>query len=139
MCSSISASISTIYVNLMEQITIKSYLSSGRLISYHRYADDCILIIRKNLIRSFLNDINGYDKGLKFTIEYMSSSNEIIFLDTKIFIQNGILEFIKYRKRGHLTVNSNFQHSFMSMKYLKGNIFTAYIEKDTPVLLMKYF
>ena len=125
MGSSISASISTIYVNLMEQITIKSYLSSGRLISYHRYADDCILIIRKNSIRSFLNDINSYDKGLKFTIEYMSSSNEIIFLDTKIFIQNGILEFIKYRKRGHLTVISNFQHSVMSMKYLKGNIFTA--------------
>ena len=70
MGSSISASISTIYVNLMEQITIKSYLSSGRLISYHRYADDCILIIRKNSIRSFLNDINGYDKGVKFTIEF---------------------------------------------------------------------
>ena len=101
MGSSISASISTIYVNLMEQITIKSYLSSGRLISYHRYADDCILIIRKNSIRSFLNDINSYDKGLKFTIEFMSSSNEIIFLDTKNFIQNGTLEFIKYRKRGH--------------------------------------
>ena len=55
----------------------------------------------------------------------MSSKNEIIFLDTKIFIDNGIIEFIKYRKRGLMTVISNFQHRVMSMKYLKGNIFTA--------------
>ena len=109
----------------MEQSIIKPYLVSGRLVSYHRYADDCILIIKNNSIRSFLNEINGYDKGLKFTLEEMSSKNEIIFLDTKIFIENGVLEFIRYRKRGSMTVISNFQHSIMSMKYLKGNIFTA--------------
>ena len=55
----------------------------------------------------------------------MSPENEIIFLDTKIYIENGNVEFIKYRKRGRLTVLSNFKHSVMSMKYLKGNIFTA--------------
>ena len=55
----------------------------------------------------------------------MNSENEIIFLDTKIFITNGTVEFIRYRKRGHFTVISNFQKSLMSMKYLKGNIFTA--------------
>ena len=109
----------------MEQKIIKNHFLSGNLISYYRYADDCILIIRKNAVRGFMKDINSYDQGLKFTLEQMSMENEIIFLDTKIFIKNGILEFIKYRKRGRLTVLSNFKHSIMFMKYLKGNIFTA--------------
>ena len=94
----------------MEQSIIKPYLVLGRLVSYHRYADDCILIIKNNSIRSFLNEINGYDKGLKFTLEEISAKNEIIFLDTKIFIENGVLEFIRYRKRGSITVISNFHH-----------------------------
>ena len=108
MGSSISACVATIFVNLMEQITVKDFFASGKLISYHRYADDCILIIRKNALRSFLKEINSYDKGLNFTLEEMSPENEIIFLDTKIYIENGNVEFIKYRKRGRLTVLSNF-------------------------------
>ena len=139
MGSSISASTSTIFVNLMEQSIIKPYLVSGRPVSYHRYADDCILIIKNNSIRSFLNEINGYDKGLKFTLEEMSSKNEIIFLDTKIFIENGALEFIRYRKRGSMTVNSNFQHSIMSMEYLKGNIFTAFHRESNACSTQEIF
>ena len=72
MGSAISASISTIFVNLMEQSVVKPFLLSGRLVSYHRYADDCILIIKNNSTRSFLNKINAYDKGLKFTLEEMN-------------------------------------------------------------------
>ena len=112
---------STIYVHLMEEIIIKKQISSGNLISYHRYANDCILIIRKNAIRGFMNEINSYDKGLKFTLEEMSPENEIFFLDTKIFIENGILEFIKHKKGGAKLL-SNFKHSNMSIKYFKGNI-----------------
>ena len=77
----------------MEQKIIKNHFLSGNLISYHRYADDCILIIRKNAVRGFMKDINSYDQGLKFTLEQMSMENEIIFLDTKFFIKNGILEY----------------------------------------------
>ena len=55
----------------------------------------------------------------------MNPEKELIFLDTKIYIDNGTLEFIKFRKKGLSTVISNFKHSVMSMKYLKGNIFTA--------------
>ena len=109
----------------MEQEVVKSYLDSGRLLSYHRYADDCIIIIKKNSVRSFLNEINSFDMKLKFTQKEMNFVNEIIFLDTKIYIHNAIVEFKRYRKKGHYTVISNFRESLMSMKYLKGNIFTA--------------
>ena len=62
---------------------------------------------------------------LKFTQNEMNFVNEIIFLDTKIYIHNGIAEFKRYRKKRHYTVISNFRESLMSMKYLKENIFTA--------------
>jgi hypothetical protein len=55
----------------------------------------------------------------------MNSDDEITFLDSKIYIIDGILEFTKFRQHGRLTVISNFKHSVMPMKYLKGNIFTA--------------
>ena len=56
----------------------------------------------------------------------MNENNELIFLDNKIFIQNNKnLEFIKYRQKGHLTVISNYKHSLMSFKYLRGGIFTS--------------
>ena len=66
----------------MEQEVIKNF-KSGSLISYHRYADDCILIIKKTSIRSFFREINAFDAKLKFTMSEMNSQNEIIFLDTK--------------------------------------------------------
>ena len=56
MGSSISACVANIFVNLMEQITVKDFFASGKLISYLRYAEDCIHIIRKNALRSFLKE-----------------------------------------------------------------------------------
>ena len=74
MGSSISASLATIFVNLMEKTTVKKYLDEGKVITHQRYAEDCLVII---------------------------------FLDSKIFIQNNTLEFIKYRKKGLFTIISN--------------------------------
>ena len=125
MGSSISASLATIFVNLMEKTVVKKYIDDGKVISYQRYADDCLVILKKSSIRSFLKDINHYDKGLKFTLQEMDHNDELIFLDSKVFIKNNVLEFIKFRKRGHLTVISNYKHSLMSYKYLRGGIFTA--------------
>ena len=51
----------------MEQEVIKNF-KSGSLISYHRYADDFILIIKKNFIRSFFREINEFDAKLKLTM-----------------------------------------------------------------------
>ena len=100
MGSSISASLSTIFVNLMEQIIVKKYMDENKVISYQRYADDVIIFIRKNSIRTFFKDINNFDHRLKFTLQEMDQNNEIVFLDSKIFLKNDTLNFIKYRKMG---------------------------------------
>ena len=55
----------------------------------------------------------------------MDLNDEIIFLDSKMFLKNDTLNFIKYRKMGPLTVISNFKHSLMPEKYLKGGIMTT--------------
>ena len=125
MGSSVSASLATIFVNLMEQKVVKKYFLENKLISYQRYADDVILLIEKNTIRTFMKDIHSFDGNLKFTLQEMDANNELIFLDSKVFLKNNELNFIKYRKMGSLTVISNFQHSLMSPKYLKGGIITA--------------
>ena len=118
MGSSVSASLATIFVNLMEQKVVKKYFLENKLISYQRYADDVILLIKKNTIRTFMKDIHSFDGNLKFTLQEMDANNELIFLDSKVFLKNNELNFIKYRKMGSLTVISNFQHSLMSPKYL---------------------
>ena len=88
MGSSISASLATIFVNLMEQIIVKKYKNENKVISYQRYADDVVILIRKNSIRTFFKDINSFDHRLKFTLQEMDQNNELIFLDCKIFLEN---------------------------------------------------
>ena len=109
----------------MEQIIVKKYKNENKVISYQRYADDVVILIRKNSIRTFFKDINSFDHRLKFTLQEMDQNNELIFLDCKIFLENETLNFIKYRKMGPLTVISNFKHSVMPPKYLKSGIMTT--------------
>ena len=87
MGSSVSASLATIFVNLMEQKVVKKYFLENKLISYQRYADDVILLIKKNTIRTFMKDIHSFDGNLKFTLQEMDANNELIFLDSKIFLK----------------------------------------------------
>ena len=54
MGSSISASLATIFVHLMEKTIVGKYISDEKVISYHRYADDCLVIIKKVLSDLFL-------------------------------------------------------------------------------------
>ena len=55
----------------------------------------------------------------------MNQENQIVFLDTTVYINSkNELEFKKYRKNGLQTVISNFEHSVVSKKYLKGGILT---------------
>ena len=61
----------------------------------------------------------------------MDLKNELIFLDCKIFLRGDTLDFIKYRKMGPLTVISNFKHSLMPPKYLKGGIMTTLHREKT--------
>ena len=125
MGSALSPMLSNIFVHALETKVIKKYADTGKLIHYGRFADDSIIVLHKNSLRSFVKEINYFDKSLNFTIEEMNSKSEINFLDTTVYIdENNQLEFRKYRKNSLHTVISNFEHSVISKKYLKGGILT---------------
>ena len=125
MGSALSPMLSNIFVHALETKVLEKYIKTGKLIHYSRFADDSLIILHKSSIRSFTKDLNYFDKSLNFTIEHMNKENQIIFLDKLIYINNdNSLEFKKYRKNSVETVLSNFEHSIMSKKYLKGGIMT---------------
>ena len=98
MGSSLSPTLSNIFVGNLEKKIVKKYIENKKIIFYSRFADDSCLIIKKAAVRSFMKEINNFDKSLNFTLNYMSE-NCITFLDMKIFInKSDVLDFKKYRK-----------------------------------------
>ena len=125
MGSALSPMLSNIFVNALETKIVKKYAESGKIIHYSRFADDSLIVLHKNSMRSFVKEINNFDKSLNYTIEEMNSKNEINFLDITVYLnESDNLEFKKYRKNSVDTVISNFEQSVISKKYLKGGIFT---------------
>ena len=113
MGSALSPMLSNIFVHALETKVIKKYADTGKLIHYSRFADDSIIVLHKNSLRSFVKEINYFDKSLNFTIEEMNSKSEINFLDTTVYIdENNQLEFRKYRKNSLHTVISNFEQCY---------------------------
>ena len=125
MGSALSPMLSNIFVHALETKIVQKYIDQGKLIHYTRFADDSLIVIHKNSIRSLTKEFNYFDKSLNYTIEQMDINNEINFLDMTVFINTeNTLEFRKYRKKSVNTVITNFEHSVVSKKYSKGGIMT---------------
>ena len=125
MGSALSPMLSNIFIHTLEIKIIEKFKRTGKLVSYSRFADDALIVIHKNTMRAFIKEINNYDKSINYTVEEMNQENQIVFLDTTVYINSkNELEFKKYRKNGLQTVISNFEHSVVSKKYLKGGILT---------------
>ena len=125
MGSALSPMLSNIFVHALETKIVQKYIDQGKLIHYTRFADDSLIVIHKNSIRSFTKEINYFDKSLNYTIEQMDVNNEINYLDMTVYINTeNTLEFRKYRKNSVNTVITNFEHSVVSKKYSKGGIMT---------------
>ena len=115
MGSALSPMLSNIFVHALETKVLDKYIKTGKLIDYSRFADDSLIILHKNSIRSFTKDLYYCDKSPNFTIEHVNAENQIIFLDKLIYINNeNFLELKKYRKNSVETVLSNFEHSVVS-------------------------
>ena len=115
MGSALSPMLSNIFIHTLEIKIIDKFKRTGKLISYSRFADDALIVIHKNTMRAFIKEINNYDKSINYTVEEMNQENQIVFLDTTVYINSkNELEFKKYRKNGLQTVISNFEHSVVS-------------------------
>ena len=124
MGSSLSPTLSNIFVSELESKIMKKYIKTKKIVFYSRFTDDSLVIIEKKAVKSFMKEINKFDKSLNFTINYMKEE-KITFLDMTIFVnKDQTLELKKYRKNSLDTVMTNFEESISSPKYKKGAIFT---------------
>ena len=114
----LSAALSSIFVNIFEEVTISKYIKNNKVLFYCRYVDDCCVIIKKRTKGQLLKDFNNFDSGLKWTIENMKN-NELIFLDTKIVLNDSTLTLHQYRKpsASHCLTNFKLGVSPKSYKY----------------------
>ena len=50
-------------------------------------------------MRAFIKEINNYDKSINYTVEEMNQENQIVFLDTTVYINSkNELEFKNIEK-----------------------------------------
>ena len=124
MGSSLSPSLSNIFVDILEKSVIPKFLKTKEIIHWSRFADDIMCICKKNSVEKIFQKLNSFDHRLKFTIEKMCE-NKIKFLDCKIFIENSKIKFRKIFKKGLDTVFTNYQHDISPLKY-KHNLFTQF-------------
>ena len=108
----------------METEVVKKLIKLGSVVSWTRYADDCVAIIKIGSYDSVLKAINFWDQDTTFTGELMTE-NKINYLSCTIFIENGQIEFKTFRKANLDTLMSNYKQSVMSKRYLCNNITTA--------------
>ena len=97
MGSALSPMLSNISVHALETKIVQKYIDQGKLIHYTRFADDSLIVVHKNSIKSFTKEINYFNKSLNYTFEQMDVNNEINFLDMTVYTNTeNTLEFGKY-------------------------------------------
>ena len=72
-------------------------MKSGDVISWTRFADDNLAIIKRGSYEKIFSEINLWDQNIFYTSEKLIN-NQLNFLSCTIFVHEGKLEFKTYRK-----------------------------------------
>ena len=108
MGSKLAPLISNLFISCLETEVVKKLIKLGSVVSWTRYADDCVAIIKIGSYDSVLKAINFWDQDTTFTGELMTE-NKINYLSCTIFIENGQIEFKTFRKANLDTLMSNYK------------------------------
>ena len=73
MGSTIAPLIANIFIGCLERSVVKKLIDKGLIISWTRFADDCIAIIKKNSHDEILTALKIRDQDLQFTSEFHRS------------------------------------------------------------------
>ena len=71
MGSTIAPVIFNLYIRCLERSVVKKLIDQGHVISWTRYADDNLAIIRKGSLDLILEKINVWDKDITYTNELL--------------------------------------------------------------------
>ena len=86
MGNSISPLLANLFIGCLERSVIKRLIKQGHIITWLRYADDNLAIIKKGSFDHIFNEINNWDENVSYSFEKMTE-NRLTFLSTTIFIE----------------------------------------------------
>ena len=124
MGSTLAPLIANIFIGCLERSVISKLIKSGDVVSWTRFADDNLAIIKLGFNDKILFEINRWDQHIFYTLEKLLN-NELNFLSCTLFVRDSKIEFKTYRKSGLSSITSNYQKSVIAKSYLKSAIFTA--------------
>ena len=88
------------YANLVLSVTEQEFIHKVALkpIAWYRFVDDIFLVYQHGIenLNSLVEHFNSSHRTLKLTLEW--SYNEVAFLDTIVYINNGKLNTTLYKK-----------------------------------------
>jgi hypothetical protein len=127
-----SALLPEIYLQYIEHNQILDLLKKHTIISYHRYADDILMVYNTHYtnINNTSADFNNIHSKIQFSIEE-ENNNRITFLDLSIVRSCNSLKFGVFRKptATDIMIHSKscqpFEHKFSGINYLRNRI-TSY-------------
>ena len=109
MGSSLRPVLADIVLTEFENVIVKPLIETTVLKFYCRYADDALVMIKKDKIQHFSISFNSFDKDLRFTVDVFDNAN-IHFLDIKI-LNNGEADiYIKDTNTGFYVQYHSYEH-----------------------------
>ena len=123
MGSSLAPLIANLFIGCLERSVIHKLKRQGHIITWLRYADDNLTIIKKGSFDHILNELNSWDHNISYSFEKMNE-NKLNFLSTTVFVKNEEIQFQPFRKAGPDTILSNYKQAVISRKYLISTMFT---------------
>ena len=123
MGSSLAPLIANLFIGCLERSVIRKLTRQGHIITWLRYADDNLTIIKKGSFDHILNELNSWDPDISYSFEKMTE-NKLNFLSTTIFVKNEEIQFQPFRKAGLDSILSNYKQAVIAQKYLISTIYT---------------
>ena len=114
-------------------------IDNKKIVFYSWFADDSCLIIKKTAIKTFMNEINNFDKLSNFTFTKMSEKC-ITFLDMTSFIDTN--DILKLKKTVIISLTLFWQiwnNQFRAQNIKKAQYSQICIVNLTPVAPKKNF
>jgi DNA integrity scanning protein DisA with diadenylate cyclase activity len=109
MGSPISSTITEIYLQFLEEMSIKQWLESKEIIYYKRHVDDFLIIFDQNKTdgKKIMNHVSNIDKHLEFKLSEEENTT-IKYLDLSNHRNTNSIDRGIYRKPTHTDVTIQF-------------------------------
>jgi len=137
MGSPISSTLAEKYLQYLEEIYIKLWMESRKIIMYKRYVDDILIMYDQTKTDEIIihNTINNIDENLEFKMT-AEENHTISYLDLSINRNPNHIELDIYRKPTHMDIiihfssNHPYDHKLAAFRYYINRMITLPITEQ---------